>query len=246
MEASDLDDEAALQIAVKSGNDSIDPDGLVPTLLVHGVLPRFGLPTDMQSPSMYQRAAAPRRATEAMTKYFAKNQVSTSIYTRNGPDTSDIHTVPIDSHVLVYHPELDRREGPVTLLAINGESCTVLIPPPSGPKNFRSTVVKGYLTDDNTVYLETNSGSNMLKVSNDAGNVLTLNIKSSDEHKNHRENQITVTSYLAKKVPQSSDHKKYAALRRKEIDGLIKRGVFSPANVDETHGHRIHVSRFED
>lgn len=79
----------------------------------------------------------------------------------------------------------------------------------------------------------------MLQASNDASNVLTLNIKASDEHENHSQDQMTVTSYFENMVPKSSDHTTYAALRRKEMDGLIERWVFSSAHVDEARGHRI-------
>ena len=40
-EAPDMDPESALQAAVKAVNDSVGPDGLVPTLLVFGALPNL-------------------------------------------------------------------------------------------------------------------------------------------------------------------------------------------------------------
>lgn len=55
-EAPDLDEEAALQIAVKSVKDSTGQDGLVPTLLLYGALPRLGFPNDKPTPSTSQRA----------------------------------------------------------------------------------------------------------------------------------------------------------------------------------------------
>lgn len=51
-EAPDLDKESALQAAVKSVNASVGPNGLVPTLLVYGALPRLGFSTDQPFPSM--------------------------------------------------------------------------------------------------------------------------------------------------------------------------------------------------
>lgn len=47
-------------------------------------------------------------------------------------------------------------------------------------------------------------------------------------------------------IPQLKDHNKYAASRKKEIDGLINRGVFMPAHISDTSGHRIYGSRFVD
>lgn len=49
-EAPDLDDEAALQAAVKSVNDFIGSDGLVRTILVYGALTRLGLEINKPTP----------------------------------------------------------------------------------------------------------------------------------------------------------------------------------------------------
>lgn len=104
--ASNPDHYYALQLAVKEINDSIGSDGLVPTLLVFGALPR--LPTDKPTPSTYKRAFALRKATEAMSRHFAKRQVCDAMNARNGPVVTDIHTTPTGSPVLVYRPEQDK------------------------------------------------------------------------------------------------------------------------------------------
>lgn len=66
----DIDQEEALQYAVKAINDSVGPDGPVPTLLVYGALPRLRLPTDMPAVGTMQRAVAGRKAFEAMSRYI--------------------------------------------------------------------------------------------------------------------------------------------------------------------------------
>lgn len=43
-ETAELSDEEAMQMAVKSVNDSIGHDGLIPTLLVYGATRRLGSP----------------------------------------------------------------------------------------------------------------------------------------------------------------------------------------------------------
>ena len=63
-EAPDMDDDDALQMSVKAINASVGPDGLVPTLLVFGAIPRLGLPNDLPNPSTFERAVALRKATE--------------------------------------------------------------------------------------------------------------------------------------------------------------------------------------
>lgn len=71
-EAPDLYKEAALQSEVKAVNDSVGPDGLVPTLLLYGTLPRLGFPTEKPAPSIYQRAVAVKKATDEISRIFAK------------------------------------------------------------------------------------------------------------------------------------------------------------------------------
>lgn len=201
-------------MVVKSVNDSIGPDGLVPTLLVYGALPRLGFPTDRPTPPTFQRAVALRKATEAMTKHFAKTQVSSAVRTRNGPDTSDIHTAPIDSHVLFYRSELDRWDGPYALLEIKWKTCTVLLPPPSVPKEFLSTVVKRFIPEIGNE--STPSQPNNLVQG--PPEVLTFTVQSQVDTSDDEVQPMTfeeILIYSASVIQQSKDHKKYAASRRK-------------------------------
>lgn len=69
-EVPDIDDESALQYAVKSVNDTVGPDGLVSTLLVYGALPRLGLPSDAPAAGLLQRAVAVRKASNALSRHF--------------------------------------------------------------------------------------------------------------------------------------------------------------------------------
>lgn len=65
--ASSLNREFALQAAVKSVSDSVGPDGLVPTLLPYGAMPRLGLPTDLPASTTFERAKAVAKATKSLT-----------------------------------------------------------------------------------------------------------------------------------------------------------------------------------
>lgn len=49
-ESPSLDSDAALQTAVKAVNESIEPNGLIPILLVYGVLSRREFSTYLSSP----------------------------------------------------------------------------------------------------------------------------------------------------------------------------------------------------
>lgn len=78
LEAPQLDLEAAMKTNVKSINDSVGPNGLVPTLLVYGAPPRLGLPNEQPYSSMFQRANALKKATAAMTKHITPRQTRDS------------------------------------------------------------------------------------------------------------------------------------------------------------------------
>ena len=65
---------------------------------------------------------------------------------RNGPNTKNTLDLPVQSNVRVWR-EKDGWKGPFKLLHTDGETCTVNMP--YGPANFRSTVVKPYLTGKN-------------------------------------------------------------------------------------------------
>lgn len=74
-EAPDVENDYALQLAVKAINDSVGPDRLVQNLLVFGALLRIALQMDQPTRSTFKRAAALRKGTEAMSRHFAKRQV---------------------------------------------------------------------------------------------------------------------------------------------------------------------------
>jgi hypothetical protein len=134
-----------LQMAVKSVNDSAGPDGLIPTLLVFGAYPRM-TELDPPTPSTTQRATAIKRAMEEISKIRAVRQVNDALHQRNGPSVTAIHSLPLNSPVLVWREgnagHGGKWTGPFALIGISGETCQVQLP--SGPTDFRSTVVKPY------------------------------------------------------------------------------------------------------
>lgn len=224
-EAPDLDAGVEQQIALKSVNDSIGPDGLVPTLLVYGSLPRLGFRTDKPTPPTFQRAVALRKATEAMSKHFAKSQVSNAVRTRNGPDTSHIHSAPLKSHVLLYRPERDGWDGRWPLLDIQGETCKAILPPQTGPKQCRTTVVKRLIPDDdNQIPPRTNDTLNLLQSGNDnnivtAHQYLSVTIQSKEGNGTLKDELDDIVAFAAKMVPQSTDHKNSLPHARKKSTG---------------------------
>jgi hypothetical protein len=145
-ECKDIQKELALQMAVKAINDTAGPNGLVPTLLVYGTYPRMSN-LDPPAPSITDRAAAIQKAMAEIVKLRAKQAVNSALHHRNGPDTTPVHDLPLNSEVLVWR-ESGNWTGLYRLLAIEGETCRIQLP--SGPTNFRTTSIKPYFRPETT------------------------------------------------------------------------------------------------
>lgn len=88
-------------MAVKAINDTAGPDGLGSTLLVFGAYPRM-TENDPPSPSISQRSAAIKKAMKEIRVHRAERQVTDALHQRNGPVTSILHDLPLNSYVLVW------------------------------------------------------------------------------------------------------------------------------------------------
>ena len=115
-----------LQMAVKAVNDTVGPNGLIPTLLVFGAYPRMSK-LDPPSPSVSQRATAIQKATQELVKLRASRQVRDALGQRNGPNTERLHDLTIGSQVLVWRTHEKAWKGPFKLLSIDGETVVVAI-----------------------------------------------------------------------------------------------------------------------
>ena len=87
-------------MAVKAVNDTAGPDGLIPTLLVYGAYLRISN-LDPLTPSVIDRAAIVRKAIAEIVKLRAKQTVNSALYHCNGPDTTPIYDLLLNSEVLI-------------------------------------------------------------------------------------------------------------------------------------------------
>ncbi len=136
-------------MVVKAVKNTAGPDRLVPTLLVFGAYPCMHS-MDLLTPTIIQRTATIEKAIDEVRKIRAKNQVADALNTRNKPLMDLVHDLPLNSDVLVWREgnvgQSGKWTGPFKLLGIKGETCKIYLP--SGPTEFRSTVVKPYFVDD--------------------------------------------------------------------------------------------------
>ncbi|KAI1001543.1 hypothetical protein K3495_g6655 [Podosphaera aphanis] len=132
--------ELILQMAVEATNDTADPNGYVPTLLVFGAYPRMHT-NSLPTLGIIKRAEAIKTAMNEVHKIHAQRKVKDALALRNGPNVTDTFSLPLNSDILVYR-EKRGWTGPWKLLGMEGTRCTVEMP--YGPVDFRSTVVKAY------------------------------------------------------------------------------------------------------
>ena len=87
-------------MAVKAINNTASPNGLVPTLLVYGAYLRISK-LDPPAPSVMERAAIIRKAIAEIVKLRAKQTVNNALYYYNGPNTTLVYNLPLNSKVLI-------------------------------------------------------------------------------------------------------------------------------------------------
>ena len=83
-----------LQMAVKAVNNSVGPDGIVPTLLVFSAYLRL-TEIDPLSPSVTKRAEAICAATKEVCHLYAERQVKDALAMHNSPNTKITLDLPL-------------------------------------------------------------------------------------------------------------------------------------------------------
>ncbi|CDF37987.1 unnamed protein product [Chondrus crispus] len=135
-------DSDCLQMALKAVNDTIGPEGLCPTLLVYGALPRH--PLSAPNTSQLERAKSMDDAMDSVRKVQAQRRVAFGLRHPGGPkakeNSEELSRLPAGSPVYVYRNTTEKWDGPYPFIHIDGE--TVVVQLPRGRKIFRSNVVK--------------------------------------------------------------------------------------------------------
>jgi hypothetical protein len=239
-----INKDMALQMAFKAINDTAGPDGLVPTLLVYSALPRM-VEYDAPSPSVAQRSAALKKAMTEIQKLRAKRQVDDALNTRNGPSTTDIHELTLNSDVLVWREgntgQPGSWEGPYKLVTIDGESCVLALP--RGNTTFRSTSVKPFNVPDVEIEVDPLELERNNQETEGEEDIIVIDTSPAAPPKRGRgrpRKNADVTVFL-------QDDVQYEDSRQTEIAGLLEKGVFAvTSRADVPEGVRIFNSRFVD
>ena len=252
-----IDPDFALQMAFKAINDSAGPNGIVPTLLVFGAYPRM-TELDAPSPTVTQRSVALKKAMEEIKKLRAQRQVADALNTRNGPNTSAIQDLPLNSPVLVWREgnggQTGSWKGPYTMLSVDQETVTIELP--HGPTAFRSTVVKPYLQDPNKQSDPQQASADETPSNTPAATPPTSTAANQAVPPKRGRgrprkypaavNTADIVVYLQEEgiTPAKGQ---FTTSRQKEIAGLLEMGVFEIVDRSKVpEGVRIFNSRFVD
>jgi len=238
----------ALQMAFKAINDSVGPNGLIPTLLVYGAYPRL-TERDAPTATVTQRANAIKKAMAEIQKIRAQRQINDALHTRNGPSTTAIHSLNLNSQVLVWREgntgQSGNWNGPYRLVSVDNKTCIVELP--YGNTSFRSTAVKPFLTPEKAIIgislpLADSPTPINSPTPTDSDIYNRTPIKPIKRSRGRpRKYPVEVNTYLQEPEPQ------YKASRQLEITGLIDKGVFEA--IYETsipQNTRIFNARFVD
>ena len=99
-----------LSIAVNAVNNTAGPDGLVPTLLLFGAMPRIGLPeAKYLHPTQKERFSAMASARKEMETITAQRRVKQALKHRLGPDSPRFE---FGDKVMVYREDTKTWNGP--------------------------------------------------------------------------------------------------------------------------------------
>lgn len=114
----DVDRKHALRLSVKAFNDTAGPKGLVPTLLVFGILPRMPVnPRDL--PEQRVRFKIMKDARDEMTKLTALTRIQRALNCYV-PMATDLD-IRISDRVLIYRERPKRWEGPYSVIDVRGK-----------------------------------------------------------------------------------------------------------------------------
>lgn len=236
-------DSDCLQMALKAVNDTIGPEGLCPTLLVYGALPRH--PLSAPNTTQLERAKSMDDAMDSVRKVQAQRRVAFGLRHPGGPkakeNSEELSRLPAGSPVYVYRKTTEKWDGPFPFIHIDGE--TVVVQLPRGRKIFRSNVVKPQNSPSfPKENLQGSTTQSPVELSNEPGAI--------EEDENFLCSDISLQamfgpgSYLYCTPDEPRD---FSKSRMTELQGLEERQTFEVVKLSSVpKGTRIYGSRWVD
>ena len=200
-----LDKHVALSVAIMALNNTAGPEGLTPTLLVFGTIPKLPVGhIETLMPSQRDRFRALEFARREMETITAELRVK--IAQKNRSASLEILDLDVGDPVLVYRERTKKWEGPFKFVSQDGK--TVKVQPPRGnEQEFSVSAVKPYQKSST---LHTAMREALRRIG-----CLPVNRNSPRES--------DVYSIIIIKDPND---RRFDAAKKNEINGLLNRGAF--------------------
>ena len=121
----DVHRNEVLQLAVKAVNNTVGPEGLCPTLLVFGSIPR--LARMFPSATQLERMRSAEEARKEVQRIHADRKVEFSLKYKGpyGRERNDLYEIRQGAEVLVYREKAKEWTGTHTFISIEGETVVV-------------------------------------------------------------------------------------------------------------------------
>ena len=207
-----IDRSTALRCAVKGVNDSMGPEGFIPTLLVYGTMPNFPV-RNITQPKQRERMVALAAARSEMATITADLRVSRALRAKLPPATR-YDLVPGDN-VLVYREETSHRGrragkyvGPFRISKIRDKQVFVIRPDGEAQYSVTQVIPDPVERGDRE----------LLRL------LHTMREHKSNDDIEHPEVFSTETLGFGDPRQYSTE---FTEAKRKELQGLIDRQVFS-------------------
>ena len=208
-----LSESLALSLANKAMNDTMGPEGLVPTLLVFGTVPRLSI-GDRPPPNQSERMLAMDNARREMDSIVSDLRIKRALSSKTPPGAMRVfHPGEL---VRVYRERPNMWTGPFPVTRVDGK--TVYVRDGIDEKPFSITSVKPHHTprELSNIFMSTTHAvlHSLLQASPLSSPSLS------------RTNYgVGLTEILTPKDPRRFDPR-FRAAKEKEIEGLARRGTW--------------------
>jgi hypothetical protein len=134
-----IPEHVRLALSVKAMNDICGPEGLVPSLLVFGVLPRLSGITSAL-PHQSERMKALQMARKEYEMFVCQRRVQTGL--RKQPPPAANYIIRPGDRVYVYREQLSHWTGPHVVTSVDGKDIAIDLGERTGPRHFNCAQVK--------------------------------------------------------------------------------------------------------
>lgn len=210
-DAPSVEDDDALRLAFNAMNNTLGPEGLTSSLLVFGTQPRFP-PLNTALPKQSERMAALRNARAEMATITAELRVRKALMSKI--PTAASYVINPGEQVWVYRETDKRYIGPHPVIRVEDKQVFILV----GNKEVQHSIHQ--VIPDQDFQKLTNETCFM-----DIPHSAMIQFKS-----NHRLHKRDTQEVLIQEIIHPSDPRSRSpdanAARKKEIDGLVRKGTW--------------------